>query len=169
MLKVSLIVRNRTPSQKRENVRNMSTRISFKFAALAIVALAGMAVVYAVTTNYVSFLNTGNIKGIGVGVYTDSTCTQRVSTVDWGLLEGGTTSDAIVYVRNEGNAPVSLSLQTTNWNPSNANEYISLAWDYDGQQIGVNGVIAVVLSLSVASNVQGIPAFSFTVIIAATG
>ena len=166
---MSLVVRNRTLFQKKENVRSMSTTVSLKFAALALLAIAGMAVVYAVTTNYVSFLNTGNIKGIGVGVYADSTCTQRVSTVDWGLLEGGTTSNVTVYVRNEGNAPVTISLQTTNWNPSNANEYITLTWDYGGQQIGVNGVVPVILSLSVASNVQGIPTFSFTVIIAATG
>jgi len=42
----------------------------------------------------------------------------------------------IQQFRNEGNAPITLSLQTANWNPAKAADYISLSWNYGGQAIG---------------------------------
>lgn len=146
----------------------MSANIAKRFAVL-IIALASLGVAYAVTSSYVTLHNTGTVKGIGVGVYWDSGCTQQVTSIDWGLTDPGAVKNVTVYIRNEGNAPITLSLQTANWNPSNAPNYISLAWNYAGQTIAVNQAIGVVLSLSIASSVESIAAFSFDIIISAVG
>lgn len=150
-------------------VPNMPVNQMSKGLILAAIVLASMTVAYSITTGYVSLHSTGTVKGIGVGVYTNSSCTQRVTSLDWGMAENGTVKTTTVYIRNEGNTPVTLSLQTANWSPSNASTYISLTWNYSGSAIGVNNGVVVVLSLSIASNIQGIPAFNFDIIISAVG
>jgi len=136
---------------------------------VALVFVAGMTVAYAVVTGYVSLHNTVTIKGVGVGIYTNSSCTQRLTSVDWGLAENGTVKNMTAYIRNEGNTPVTLTMQTTNWNPSNASQYISVTWNYTGQSIGINNGVSVVLFLSIAPNIQGISVFSFDITILAVG
>jgi hypothetical protein len=131
--------------------------------------LASMAVVYALTYPSVRLRSVGNIKALGVGVYWDSGCSQPVSSIDWGMVEPGAVKNVTVYIRNEGNAPITLSLQTSNWNPPNAADYISLNWNYNGQAINANQVIAVTLSLSISTNIQGITSFSFDIIFLAVG
>jgi len=139
-----------------------------KIGVFAIV-LASIAVVYALTSVSVYLSSVGTVKAVGVGVYWDSGCSQTVSSIDWGLAELGAVKNVTVYIRNEGNAPVTLSLQTSNWNPPNAADYISLSWNYGGQTIGANQVLAVTLSLSIASNIQEITTFSFDIVIVGSG
>jgi len=133
------------------------------------IVLASIAVVYALTSVSVYLSSVGTVKALGVGVYWDNACSQAVSSIDWGLAEPGAVKNVTVYNRNEGNAPITLSLQTANWNPANATSYISLSWDYGGQAIGVNQVMAVTLSLSISANIQGITTFSFDIVIAGSG
>ena len=112
-----------------------------------------------------SFSSMGTVKAVGVGVYWDSACSGRVSVLDWGLVEPGSVENVTVFIRNEGNAVVSLSLNTTNWNPSNASDFIALGWDYGRQAVDPNEVVQVALFLSVSSRVEGITTFSFDVLI----
>jgi hypothetical protein len=130
--------------------------------------LAAMAIVYA-ATNVFTLHSTGTVKGIGVGIYWDSGCTSRVTSIDWGLAEPGTVQNKTAYIKNEGNANVTLTLQTSNWNPTIATTYISLGWTYSNQTILVNQVIQVILRLTITSNVTGITTFSFDIIVTAVG
>jgi hypothetical protein len=139
-----------------------------KIGVVAIV-LASIAVVYALTSVSVYLSSVGTVKALGVGVYWDSSCSQAVTSIDWGLADPGSVKNVTVYVKNEGNAPVTLSLQTANWNPAEAEDYISLSWDYGGQAIGVNQVLAVTLSLSISFNIQGITTFSFDIVVVGSG
>lgn len=113
--------------------------------------------------------NIGSIKAVGVGVYWDSSCSDLVSSIDWGLVGSGATKNVAVYIMNEGSAPVTLSLETENWSPSNALDYMSLTWDYGGQVISVDGVVQVTLSLSVSEAIEGITDFSFDIVILGSG
>jgi hypothetical protein len=74
-----------------------------------------------------------------------------------------------IYARNEGNSVVVLSKTVQNWNPSNAQSYVSLNWNYANQTLSVNQVLQVNLTLIVSSTVSGITNFSFDVTISATG
>ncbi|MEM3760153.1 MAG: hypothetical protein QXZ02_03460 [Candidatus Bathyarchaeia archaeon] len=136
--------------------------------AVVLICVAGIFLVYAMTSSFV-LRNIGAVKAIGVGVYWDATCSQAVSAIDWGILEPNASKNVTVYVRNEGNSAITLSLQTANWNPLNASDYVFLSWDYGGQAIAANSVIPVVLTLSISPNIQGVKSFSFDIIISASG
>ena len=111
----------------------------------------------------------GSIKGIGVGIYWNSACTNRTSSINWGLTDPGSNKTVTVFVRNEGNTAATLSKATGNWNPSTASSYLSLNWDYTGQTLSVNQVLQVKLTLTVSKTISGITSFGFDITIIATG
>ena len=113
--------------------------------------------------------NVGSVKGIGVGIYWDAACTNRTSSINWGLLDPGSNKTATVYVRNEGNTAATLSKAVQNWNPSTASSYMSLKWNYAGQTLSVNQVLQMRLTLVVSSSITGITSFAFDIVIVATG
>jgi len=129
--------------------------------------------IYGIALSSVHVINTipsaGTVKGIGVGIYWNSECTNRTSSIYWGLLEPGSNKTVTVYVRNEGNSDVTLSKVTQNWSPLTASDYITLDWNYAGQTLSVNQVLQTKLTLVVSSSISGMTSFSFDTIITATG
>jgi len=111
--------------------------------------------------------NAGTVRTFGVGVYQDSHCTKALSSIDWGVLEPGSSEDVTCYVRNELSSVSTLSMYTSNWSPSNASDYMTLNWDYGGQSIDVDEVVQVTFTLSVDASIEGITNFSFDITIAA--
>jgi len=111
----------------------------------------------------------GSITGIGVGIYWNSVCTNRTSSINWGLIDPGSNKTVTVFVRNEGNTAATLSKATGSWNPSTASSYLSLNWDYTGQNLSVNQVLKVKLTLTVSKTISGITSFGFDITIIATG
>lgn len=109
----------------------------------------------------------GLVKASGLGIYRDLSCAEAVSSIDWGILDPGSKVDKTVYVRNQGDASITLAMGTDNWNPSKSSAYISLVWNYTGQTLAVGEVIAAKFTLSVSENTQGIGDFSFNTVIAA--
>ncbi len=115
-----------------------------------------------------TFPNSGTVRTIGVGVYWDNESTDLVSSIYWDILEPGASRDVTLYIRNEGSSTSTISMNTSNWNPSNAWEFITLSWDYAGQQISPDDAIQVTLTLSVSPYIEGITNFSFDITIAAS-
>ena len=111
----------------------------------------------------------GTIKGIGVGLYSEYACTNRVTSINWGVLEPGSNKTITIYVRNEGNAAATISQTTQNWNPTAASSFLTLRWNYAGQTISVNQIFQVKLTLVLSSTVTGITNFSFDTVITSTG
>jgi hypothetical protein len=147
----------------------------------SIVVVATLALIfYALTLSVISQVTSslqsnrtmpsvGEVKAIGVGIYWDQSCTTEVSSIEWGVLEPGSSKNVTVYIRNEGNSAANLTMNTSNWNPANASDYIDLSWDYQGQVINVNEVLEVTFTLIVSSEIQGITSFSFDIIIVGSG
>jgi len=104
----------------------------------------------------------------GLHVYTDSSCTVHVSSLPWGNISPGKSGSNIVYIKNEGTVPLTLTLNTTDWSPTNAPDYISLNWNYNGQPLEPNHVILVRLTLTVSQNINGIENFNFQILINGT-
>jgi len=143
--------------------------------AIATLILIGCALSLSMLTQVTSSIQTnmkisnqGALKTVGVGVYWDSGLTNKVSSIDWGILEPGSNVNKTVYIRNEGNAAATLSMTTSNWNPSNATNYLTLTWNYGGQTLNVNEAIQVKLTLTASSTIAGITNFSFDITITAT-
>ena len=138
--------------------------------AFLLVMMSFSGTIRALLMSSMSVPSVGTVKAIGVGVYWDSGCTTPVSSIGWGMIEPNETKTSDpVYIRNEGNADVTLSMETTNWDPSAASGYITLGWDYAGGVISPDGVVQVTFTLSVSSNIEGITSFSFDIIIVGTG
>lgn len=113
--------------------------------------------------------NTGNVEGVGVGVYWDDDCTDNVTSINWGFLEPGATSNKTVYIKNEGNLPVVLNITTDNWSPTLAYENITLSWNREGYVLNTTvPVTQAVLTLSVSPDISGVTNFTFDIIITGT-
>lgn len=139
--------------------------------ALAVMGLVISALGALVATRTVS--NTGNIlvvtpPSIQLGVYSDGGCTATLSSIPWGTLNPGNTATATMYVKNEGNVAVKLSVQATNWNPASASSYFTFNWNCTGYVLQPNQVVQALLSLNVSSSISGITSFSFDITITAT-
>jgi hypothetical protein len=116
--------------------------------------------------------NSGSIQiqtSVGISVYSDPQCTTPRTSIAWGTLEPGGTQNIVCYIKNEGNVPTILSLQTDNWVPEPmAATYLNLSWDYNYQAISPDDAIQVSLTLTVSENINGITNFSFDITILGT-
>ncbi len=115
------------------------------------------------TATRASLQSYGSIRTVGVGIYSNGYCVESVSVVDWGALTPGHSNSRTFYLRNEGNSNVTLTLLTTNWSPSAAENYLTLSWDYDGESLSQDEIIAVTFTLSVSQSISGIETFSFDI------
>ena len=113
--------------------------------------------------------NVGSVKVEGVVVYFDASFTNKVTSINWGAIKPGSSVTTVVYFRNEANFPVTLSMATSNWNPTSASSYLSLNWNYDGQTLNVGASVQVVFTLSISASVNGITNFNFDITITASG
>jgi hypothetical protein len=148
--------------------RNTVLKVS-SIAILCTVAIAIFGTALALRQNSKTVPNSASIKGVGVGIYWDSACTNQTSSIDWGMLESGTNKTVKIYVRNEGNTFVTLSKTLQNWNPLIASNYMTVNWDYSGQTLSVNQVLQASLTLAVSATVSGITNFTFDMTVTATG
>jgi hypothetical protein len=103
-----------------------------------------------------------------IGIYTDSSCTQNATSIDWGTITAGDYVTRTLYIKNLGNAQVTLSLSTTNWTPTTANGPITLTWNRENTALAINKVTTATLTLNISSIVNGITTFEFEIVISGT-
>ncbi len=113
-------------AQKLEEARNKSTLLIVAVTCLVGMAL-GSALTLALTQRSQSIPTSGMIIGIGVGVYADSACSQNLTGISWGIAAPGESVNRTVYVKNTGNAQITLRMLTSGWNPSAASVTVVIA------------------------------------------
>jgi uncharacterized repeat protein (TIGR01451 family) len=134
--------------------------------AIAVMGLMVSALGTLVATRTIS--SSGSVTAVGVGLYTDNTCTTAVSTISWGTLNPGDVKTYTMYVKNTGNVPVTLNMTVGNWNPASASTYISLTWNREKSVLPASQVVQAVLTLTVSSSTSGVTNFSFDITITGT-
>lgn len=107
--------------------------------------------------------NTASIKTIGVNVYRDQNCTDLITHLDWGLLEPATSKTFKVYVKSLSNTPLTLTIFSSNWKPTNCTDYMTLTAEPNNFTLQPSQVAEVNLTLTVASDIQGITNFAFDI------
>ena len=112
--------------------------------------------------------STGTITAVNVGVYSDSACTQNLTSINWGSISPGDTVTRTIYVKNTGNSVISLTMTKTNWNPSAANGPIAITWDIENWWLNPDDQFTATLTLSVSPDVSGITDFSLEIVITGT-
>jgi hypothetical protein len=110
----------------------------------------------------------GTVTAVNVGVYSDSGCTQNCTSIEWGTIAPGNSSTRTIYIKNIGTIPMTLSMTTGSWVPSNANTYISLSWNRGGTVLSAGQSISATLTLSASSSAGNITSFSFNMTITGT-
>lgn len=112
--------------------------------------------------------NVGNVRAtIGLGVYSDPSCTSSLTVINWGEVIPGQSYQRTIYLKNLGNIKVKLSMSVGNWTPSTASGYLSLTWNRENAVLDMGASTAATLTLTVSSTAQGGP-FSFDISIIAT-
>jgi hypothetical protein len=112
----------------------------------------------------------GRISTVNVGVYTNSGCTQAVTSLDWGNLTAGSSTTFTVWVKNIGSAKETLSMTTNGWSPSIASQYISLSWNQNNTVLTPNQVVNATLTLTVSPTIStSITTFGNNITITGTG
>jgi hypothetical protein len=150
-----------------KNVPNK--KIVFIIAVLLATVLLLVCITFALMHATHRIESTATVKVVGVGTYEDENCYFPLTNMSWGFLDPGETKNFTAYVKNESNVPISLRMYTENWLPENASDFISFSWNYDGSSMPVDSVIQVVFFLEISSEISGISAFSFDVVITGAG
>jgi hypothetical protein len=103
-------------------------------------------------------------------VYSDNACTSPTGNLNWGSISPGDTETATVYVKNTGDSnSITLSIQTSNWNPTSASHYLTLTWDKQGTVLAPGQSTEATITLTVSSSITGITSFSVQISISGTG
>lgn len=113
--------------------------------------------------------SSGSIKAINVEVFSDLLCTLPVSSMDWGTPGPGEVVTRTVYVKNTGNAEMTLHMATSNWSPAEASNYLTVTWDQESTTLSADEVATAVFTLTVSGSITGIDDFTFQMIIEGTG
>jgi hypothetical protein len=136
----------------------MGTVLAIAFMGIVVSALGALVANHTISS-------TGSITAVGVGVYSDSGCTNPLSTINWGSLSPGATATQTIYVRNEGTVSETLTMATGSWSPGTASSYINLTWNEQNDVLTPGSVVEATLTLTVSSSINGISSFSFSITI----
>jgi hypothetical protein len=138
--------------------------------AIALTGIIVSALAASLLTDLQRVPNQASVKAVRVGVYSDSACTNNLTSINWGLLTPETSYTKDVWIKNIGNTRIMLNMTTEGWNPSYANNYITLGWDREGQLLNATQSFKAVLTLSVSTDITStnITDFSFTIVITGT-
>jgi hypothetical protein len=136
--------------------------------ALAIIALSLTLTTAALLTTSQNIPMNGTITAVNLAVYSDSGCTQTVTSLNVGTLNPGATATQTVYIKNTGNVPETLTLTTTNWNPTNATNYLTLSWNRQNTVLNAGSSIQATLTLTAAANTGSLTTFSCDVTLTGT-
>jgi hypothetical protein len=110
----------------------------------------------------------GTVTAVNIGVYSDSGCTQNLTSINWGSIYPSNSTTRIIYVKNTGSLPIKLGMTTGSWMPSNANTYISLSWNRESTVLSAGQSIDATLTLSASSDAANITSFSCNITITGT-
>lgn len=105
----------------------------------------------------------------GISVYSDESCNNATTTLDWGTITPGGTVTRTIYVKNTGGGiSLSLNMTTSTWSPANANGPITVTWDKEGTVLSPGQSTAAVITLTVSPTITGITSFGVQINIIGT-
>jgi hypothetical protein len=140
----------------------------------AVIAIAVLGIALTLTTAGLLSVtqlvsSSGTITTVNVGVYSDSACTQNLTSINWGTVSPGGSVTKTIYVKNTGSVQITLSMTETNWSPTSANGPITITWNKEGTTLTAGATATATLTLSVSSGISGITTFSVNIVIAGSG
>jgi hypothetical protein len=145
-------------------------KIPLSIIALILVAIALSATTYGAISVNKSLSTNGSITVTpNLGLYSDSNCTNSLSTIDWGTITPGNNQTRTVYVKNTGTGTsLTLSISTNTWNPTNANGPITISWNQENTRLTPGQSTAAIIKLTSSSSIVDVTNFSVQILISGT-
>lgn len=138
---------------------------------LVVVALSLTLTTLAVLNVNQNINSSGNIlTPPNIGVFSDSGCTINMTSINWGSVTAGGTSNVLAYVKNTGSGTLTLSsIAVSGWNPSGASTYLQITWNQTNTQLSAGQVVTALFTLTVSSSVTGINSFNNNILVSGSG
>ena len=113
--------------------------------------------------------NVSAIETVGTfGVYWNSNCTTKVTSINWGNMTPGQEKTTTFYIRNEASSQMFLAGIDKNWNPTTAQSHIHFTFDSDNQKIQAGQTKKVTCTLTVSIETTNISNYSFDILLLGT-
>jgi hypothetical protein len=145
----------------------------FKSAIVCIFVLMTLLSTSMYTFGYLNSSQLTNTSGItanvDIGIYSDSDCKNNLTSIDWGIVYPGEIVYFTAYVRNLGNVDITILMDTLNWMPISAENYLNFSWNYANQTLIKNEVTPVTFTLDISQQIENIESFSFDIILTSFG
>jgi hypothetical protein len=136
--------------------------------AIFLIAMVFVAGAYAAISYTASISTSGNITGVGVSIYSDSSGNTVLNNVNWGTFEPGASVKTTIYVKSTSNVPVTLSLTTNTWQPTTASNYLTLTWNYNGGNLAPGVIYGIEMTLTASASAPSGTSFTFNAMVTAT-
>ena len=100
------------------------------------------------------------------GLFSNSACTTPISSINWGNLTAGETSNQTIYIKNiSSGLSLTLNMTTNSWSPASANGPITITWNQEDTILSPGQSTAATLTISVSSSEVDITSFSVQILI----
>jgi hypothetical protein len=154
---------------KRLNVKKINLKITGVIILMILMISLTLTTYAALTTNK-TVLSTGGVTvTANLGVYSDNTFQNNLTSLNWGSPTPGTNVTKTIYIKNTGSGvSLELSMNTSGWNPTSANGPITLTWDQEGTKLNPGQSTAAILTLKVSSIIVDVTNFSVSISITGT-
>jgi hypothetical protein len=121
------------------------------------------------STITIVIVSNGSVNQIsGLQVYSDSALTLPITSIAWGALSPGTSGTSIIYLKNTGNVPLTLSIATNTFVPASASTYLTLTWNRGGVLLQPQTSTPATFTLTVSNSIVGVTTFTFNIVITGT-
>jgi hypothetical protein len=137
-------------------------------AAIAITGLLLTIAVLAALSDSTTIPVDGTINTVNVEAYSDSSCTQPVTTISLGNVSPGSSVSETIYIKNSGTVPVTLTMDSSGWSPAEASSYLTLSWDRHNHVLGADASVSATLTLTAESDTGSLTTFSCSMTITGT-
>jgi hypothetical protein len=74
-----------------------------------------------------------------------------------------------MYIKNTGDAQLTLSMTTNGWSPTGADSSMSVSWNREITVLSAGQSTDATLTLTVSSSISGIATFSVNIVITGSG
>lgn len=131
---------------------NKNRMLTLSATALAVVLLVAGA--YGVVSTTLMMPSTGGVTTLQM--FSDPNLTNITTILSWPNNTAPNNNYTLVeYIRNNGGQPVNLTMTTTNWNPANATDYLSVTWDQQNYTLLSQASIKCTFTLTIYANATG--------------
>lgn len=135
---------------------------------ICLLLLAGVNSMFSQNGTGGALASSGLIAYSGLEFFTDLSLETKVSSVNWGSLEPGSSASVDLVIYNQGGSPLVLSYSSEKWDPPAAQQFFDLSWDYSGDPLGAHEALEISFVLQLSGDISessGIESFSFDVVV----